>query len=465
MKIVNLIISNILKIRAIHIQPTSPVIEIKGENAAGKSSILDAILIAFKGKKSAPIEPVKRGAKKGTIRLELDGELAAGIPPFTITSKVTNDKIETIIEPAELLKGETPRSFLDKLLGHISFDPLEFMNQDSAKQRTTLAELVGIDLTAYDQKEKAVYDERTIKGRELKTVQAKVKDLTCYPEIQATEEVKFAELSTKLSEAMTNNQAIERRRLDNERVLERGKKVKAEIEQLQSRILELQDGLANLRKAYQEEKAKLSLLEPIDIDDINIEIQSIEQTNVKIRANRLFNTEQAALEAIQATYDKLDTKITGIRESRQKAIQASKIPVFGLTFSDDRLDYNNIPLSQCSDGEKLMVSTGISMALNPILRVMRIKDGSLLGPKNMAILKETVKEEGFQLWIEMVQGRDRYNKEGKVGIFIEEGGVEGEGVVEDAAAGATDAVAGKDAKKPRGTIPIAKQQEIEDEPW
>ena len=142
-----------------------------------------------------------------------------------------------------------------------------------------------------------------------------------------------------------------------------------------------------------------------------------------------------------------------------------KIPVSGLTFSDDGLDYNNIPLSQCSDGEKLMVSMGISMALNPTLRVLRIKDGSLLGPKNMAILKETVKEEGFQLWIEMVQGRDRYNKEGKVGIFIEEGEAEGEGVVEDAAAGATDAVAGKDAKKPRGTIPIAKQQEIEDEPW
>lgn len=432
MKIVNLIVENILKIRAIHIQPTSPVIEIKGENAAGKSSILDAIVIAFKGKKSAPIEPVKRGAKKGTIRLELDGEPAAGVPPFTITSKVTNDKIETIIEPAELLKGETPRSFLDKLLGHISFDPLEFMNQDSARQRTVLAELVGVDLVAYDQKEKAIYDERTIKGRELKTAQAKVKDLTCYPEIQSTEEVRFVELSTKLSEAMENNQSIERRRLDNERVLEQGKKVKAEIEQLQSRLLELQDGMAKLRKVYQEEKAKLSFLEPTDIDSINTEIQSIEQTNVKIRANRLYNTEQAALEAIQAAYDKLDTKIAGIREDRLQAIQAAKIPVSGLTFSDDGLTYNSIPLSQCSDGEKLMVSMGISMALNPTLRVLRIKDGSLLGPKNLAILKDMVKEEGFQLWIESVAGREEYDKTGQKGIYIEEGeAVEGEGIVKD----------------------------------
>jgi len=93
--------------------------------------------------------------------------------------------------------------------------------------------------------------------------------------------------------------------------------------------------------------------------------------------------------------------------------------------------YNDIPLSQCSDGEKLMVSMRISMALNPKVRILRIKDGSLLGPKNLEILREMVKEEEYQLWLESVQGRDQYDKSGQVGIFITEGVAEGDGVLSE----------------------------------
>jgi hypothetical protein len=56
-----------------------------------------------------------------------------------------------------------------------------------------------------------------------------------------------------------------------------------------------------------------------------------------------------------------------------------------ISFDDDGILYNGLPLAQCSDGEKLMVSMGISMALNPTLRVLRIKDGSLLDKTNLAI--------------------------------------------------------------------------------
>jgi hypothetical protein len=82
-------------------------------------------------------------------------------------------------------------------------------------------------------------------------------------------------------------------------------------------------------------------------------------------------------------------------------------------------------LDQASDGEKLMVGMGISMALNPTMRILRIKDGSLLGPANLKILSDMVKDKGYQLWLERVSGRDEYEAKGKVGVFIEEGEVEG----------------------------------------
>jgi len=70
-----------------------------------------------------------------------------------------------------------------------------------------------------------------------------------------------------------------------------------------------------------------------------------------------------------------------------------------------------------------MIGVAISMALNPTMRVIQIKDGSLLGPKNMEILKQLVKEKEYQLWIERVSDLDQYNATGKVGIFIEDGGI------------------------------------------
>ena len=431
MKIIELVASNILRINAIHLVPKGDVNEVKGLNGAGKSSLLDIFVIGFEGKKGAPKEPITRGKKKGDIEITLDGDVASGIPPFKIKSKVTNDKIETIIEPVSLLKGETPRSFLDKLIGHISFDPLEFMNKAEKDQRNTLAALVGVDINKYDQDEKIAFDERTEKGRELKAARIKVDALTCYPDIKQTEETNFAELSGKLQVAMKHNQSITDRNTANERVKATGLKIKDEIESLKLRLAELEEGLAATVKNYKDEKTEIALLEPIDIDDINLDIHSIEETNKKIRANVLYAAESKTLKLVQAVYNNLDSKVESIREHRQAAIQSANLPIPNLSFSDDGLLYNSIPLKQCSDGEKLMVSMAISMALNPTLRVLRIKDGSLLDSNNLAILSKMVKDKGYQLFLEKVQSKDEYDKSGKMGIYITEGVAEGDGVIEE----------------------------------
>jgi recombinational DNA repair ATPase RecF len=146
MKILSLIMENVLKIRAIRITPKSEVIEIKGENAAGKSSILEAIIIAFKGDRDLPDKPIKKGAKKGIVKISLDGDPAQKIPPFTITKIITEKGTSLKIEPDSVYTGETPRSFLDKLIGKISFDPLAFINKEGKDQRRALLDLIGVDV-------------------------------------------------------------------------------------------------------------------------------------------------------------------------------------------------------------------------------------------------------------------------------------------------------------------------------
>jgi len=177
MKIISLAVENIMKIRAAFIKPTDDVVLIQGDNGAGKSSILDAIVFAFKGDRELPAEPVRKGAKKGNIKIHMDGDPKLDIPPFVITRTITDKRATLKIEPAEILHGETPRSFMDKIIGSISFDPLAFINNDSKKQRKILLELIGVDVDELDRSEKEVFDERTVKGRELKAAEIKVKGL------------------------------------------------------------------------------------------------------------------------------------------------------------------------------------------------------------------------------------------------------------------------------------------------
>ncbi len=446
MKILSLVAENILKLKAIHIVPKSEVIEIKGENAMGKSSVLDAIVIGLKGKKSAPAEPVKKGSKKGKIVIEMDGDKSLGIPPFTITSKVSNDKIETFIEPKEILDNETPRSFLDKILGAISFDPLEFINREGQQQRKALLELIGVDVTAWDLKEKQIFDDRTIKNRDLKTAEIKVKSLKQWVDVTETEEVKMVDLSKKLTDAIAFNQEIKNRGAINESLKQTAlnlkdqdipdckKKIAAleqDLAETKERLVGLEKSLDSIRVDYQKEKTAIATLQPIDVETINTEIEEIETKNSKIRDNATYKKEIEALGTIKSAAKSLDTKLEKCRADRLALLQGIKMPVDGLSFDDEGLLYNNILLAQCSDGEKLMVSMGISMALNPTMRLLRIKDGSLLGPKNTAILRSMVKDKGYQLWIEKVMDKDQYNKTGKIGIFIEEGEAEGEEIVVD----------------------------------
>jgi hypothetical protein len=436
LKIVSLAIENIMKIRAAFIVPKDNMIVVQGENEAGKSTVLDSILYAFKGDRSLPELPVKKGSKKGEIVIKIDGN--DKIPPFTITRTITDKKASIEIEPVEVLHGETPRSFMDKIIGSVSFDPLEFINQEGKRQRQVLLELIGINVDELDKKEKAVFDERTIKGRELKTAEAKVKGLKVWNDVKETEEAKVADLSKKLTEAMTFNQDIKNRESANQRLKESGMDDKAEIAsinnqifKLQQQIKDLEDAFLNKREQFRVEHKKLSEIEPIDVEIINAELQSIESKNAKIRDNIAYRNMEAELISTRTAYNVLDSRLEILRIERLKLIQEAAIPVSGLTFYEDGLLFNDIPLSQCSDGAKLMIGTAISMALNPTMKVLRIKDGSLLGPKNMKILEDLVKEKDFQLWIERVSDKDQFDKSGKVGIFIEEGEIIEGGAVAD----------------------------------
>lgn len=145
MKIITLKAENFKKLTAVEISPTGNIVEISGKNEAGKSSILDAIEAALKG----------RPGKKGTIKKGADkSKIVLDMGDFTITRSFTEENQYLKIETKDGFERKSPQKFLDELLGSISFDPLNFCNADSKKQRQILLEFTGLKLDEIEAKKK-----------------------------------------------------------------------------------------------------------------------------------------------------------------------------------------------------------------------------------------------------------------------------------------------------------------------
>ena len=116
----------------------------------------------------------------------------------------------------------------------------------------------------------------------------------------------------------------------------------------------------------------------------------------------------------------LTLAIEQIDEARVNALAAAEFPVPGLSIGEDgSCLYNGIPFDQVSDAERLTISVAIAMASNPKLRVIRIRDGSLLDDDAMARLAAMADKNDYQIWIERVDGS------GTVGFVIEDGHIKG----------------------------------------
>jgi len=415
MKIVKFQAENIMKLSAIEIIPSDNMILITGKNGAGKSSVLDSIVMALSGGKSIPEQPVKRGTDKGKIIIDM-GE-------FTITRSFTKDNSYLKIESADGKQIKSPQKFLDDLIGQVSFDPLDFINNHKeSEQRDILLQLIGVDVNKLDQQEKELRDERQIIGQDVKRSKALLDSAVNYSDITETKEIAVSDLTRQLTEALSFNQSRQNEINENEglkvRAQEHRKLINAnlaEIIRLQELNIKLEAEIVTFKSQYQSKKEELESRPGIDISNLQQQISEVDAKNTKIRANNNYITAKSSFESCTKQYTEKTSAIESIEVERKKLLSSSSMPVAGLGFTDTCLTYNSIPLSQCSDGEKLMVSLNISMALNPKLRVLRIKDGSLLDDDNRQILYNQIKSKDYQLWMESV------SSDKKVGIFIEEG--------------------------------------------
>jgi hypothetical protein len=271
-------------------------------------------------------------------------------------------------------------------------------------QLDTLRGLVGLDLSDLDRRRKALYDERALSGRDVNGRQTQIEAMPHYPDAPA-EEISVAALSEKLSAAERHNakqdnlgmskKASEKALADSEK---RQLEIEAEIER-QRGLLEREREAA---KRYTQMIAASSVPVYQDAEPIRKAIQEAETVNRQVRANASRAAMVAQFETAKKQYADLDKQIEAIDAEKARMVREAAFPVAGLGLTEDGVTFKGLPFSQCSSAEQLRVSVAMGLAMNPALKVLLIRDGSLLDDDSMKAIGEMVDAAGAQVWIERV---------------------------------------------------------------
>lgn len=437
MKILRFDAENYKRLKVVEITPDGNLVMLRGNNGEGKSSVLDAINAALGGLDYVPPVPIRKGEEQARIRLDL-GDV--------IVTRKFNDKGSSItVETAGGARYPKPQTILDELVGKISFDPLEFARMDAKAQAATLRSLVPleVDLDELAEADKADYRERRDINRDAASLEARIDAVVLPPNLPDEAPDKNA-LLQKLTEAGETTAEIERERarrgaiqrdidatIDGEKACRaEARKYRAEAE----RLIELADSrLADAERSKMDAGAKLAALdslppleEPIDTAPIRAELQRADAVLEGLRIKATLSDMLVEHDGLVKRSEQLTANMVDRENQRKEAIAKAEMPVAGLGFATDgAVTFNDLPLEQASSAEQLRVSTAIAMAANPKVRVLRIKDGSLLDQNGLKIIADMADKGDFQIWMEVVGEGDG------MGIVLEDGMVKGADPVDE----------------------------------
>lgn len=436
MKIIRLQSQNVKRIEAVEITPEGNLVIIGGENAQGKSSVLDSIEYALGGKGKLPDKPVREGQDKATIVCELDDLRVTRIIKPDGTTSLTVTSIDG------KQKYSSPQKLLDSLCGKIGFDPLDFSRRPPREQTNILKGLVGIDYSELDEERKRLYDERAAAGRDVSGRETQIKSLGSEHPEYGIEERSLETLVESLRTAQDHNRLQDEKKRGLERLLEApisfratleraktdeqaaGQAVNEAKQQIAKWQAELQRRLAvveekcvkvqEVKREYEtmaataaEAEKELAGIVYANTDDIEEQMRSLNDFNRHVRMNQTLNDLQHQFGEANAKYKDLTAQIEAIDKKKAAMLGAAKFPIKGLGFDESGVMFKGIPFEQCSSAEQLKISVAMGIALNPKLPVLLIRDGSLLDKNSMAVIAKMAKDAPAQVWIEVVrEGED-----------------------------------------------------------
>ena len=185
---------------------------------------------------------------------------------------------------------------------------------------------------------------------------------------------------------------------------------------------------ANQLKSIEEERADLERrkanadkwLEEYEKDnpeklDTAERLKAAEEYNKKCRIVSEYKEKVRLRDSVAKDVDAMEKRLEKLSSERENLISDSKLPIPGLSFTNEGLELNGVPFiaGKVSDSQIMEVAAKLIIASNPTVKVFRIARGESLGQNRLQAIINIAKENGFQGFIEEV-------KRGQDELIIEE---------------------------------------------
>ncbi len=397
-----------------------------GPNQAGKSSLIQGMLSPVDAK-YIPLEPVLQGEENGYTEITIGGIVDGRQQTYKVGLRFSPEHKRGRLtlfdgDGAQIKSGA--KNLLDSVIGDISFNIMDFIKlgvsptgkasvEGVKKQIEILKGLMPheavVELDTLDIERKKIYDERTDLNREVKYINEKIQksgfkteDFEKYTETKST-----AEVNAKIEKSKKFNDAIDQ---SNKFVLtypDDLKELDLEIASLEKRLEKAKadkDALEKRKVSVDEFLAKKP--RKINVEEIEkMELSEIEQHNLNVLSIKELEKETTERNQKDSRANEITERIKAIDEQKKSIFSNAKMPVKGLSFDDDNVLFRGLPLSDGNIPTSQLIGIGlkIGMALNPNLRLLVIRDGSLLDNETMNFILSTCEKSGYQVIIEQVR--------------------------------------------------------------
>jgi energy-coupling factor transporter ATP-binding protein EcfA2 len=447
MHILEMYIENIKRVKFAHIKPKNNLVIVAGKNGQGKSSVLDAVAWALTGTSTVPRYPIRKGQRTGSVKVNIGDFVVTRY--FTHVDEEKSEKGLTYITKLVVTgkRGEafpSPQVLLDKLLGHIGFDPMAFMRKNDQDQLDELRALVtfDVDIDAMEREQDQDYTARRDAGKVAEALKSRVAAMAVPAADLPTQAIDVEAITLKLQNAASHNNEVAAQKRDKESLLKRQTDAvveAAKLDQEISALVKQAEGLDGRERIfstgqkptkqglYQELKRlelAITIGEEIDTAEVAAELTKANETNAAIQRSANYRQLEADLKAADEAWETIDKRMKARDTTREAAIARAKMPIEKLSIANGEVVYDGFPLNQASNAAQIRVSMAIGMAANPKLRVLCVRDGSLMDADSLGLVDELAKANKFQVLIERVE------TDGNVSVVMEDGSASGEDVVE-----------------------------------
>lgn len=429
LRLISAEIKNFKKITYKQIDFNGKSVIIAGKNKAGKSSLIQALQSPLDSK-YIPLEPITIGEDRAEVEIELGGTLNGEVVKYKIATYFSPEdkKGRVILFDQDGSKIEGGKKIIDSIVGNIGFNIFEFIEKGRTstgrvseagvrEQIEILSSLMPqegrMKLHKLDKEKETVYKERTFLNSEIKNLEEVTKieltpdeiDKYSKPIDENLIEQKLTKLSDNIEKWNDRSRAYEsyKRNLES---------LPKEVNALEEQIKRLQEEINSKKDIIESTKLEIPKYEQFFVK--HPEKPSVDVITQELKDAREFNKVYESLEDIKKKKEVLKSKVIDSenKTNRLQDIQSEKknvftdypLPVQGLEFDETNITFGGLPLNseQISTSELITIGSLIGMAMNPNLRLMIIRDGSLLDKESLNNVLQMCEEKGYQLLIEVV---------------------------------------------------------------